>query len=378
VSARPVILVHGWTGSATQLAGTRTALGGRLGAAYTVLRFDYGAVSTHWAAGPEIAGCLADYVATVSAAFTRSGGDGRVIVVTHSMGGLAIRFAADPRYGGRDIGPLLAGVVTVDTPHLGSPWGGTLAAQVKEMVAHLVDAIHAYFTGGPLFPLQSGAADAGICLATRAPHTLPANGCAVPPYLPKTAPITQVSGDIKVQQTLFDIPIGSSALNLIGDAVVGSTSQSGYLISGPNGADPWGEHTDNVFLDCTVTTDQLAAWWARIAAAMSRLGFPIVGGVLGAVTSSFADIFTGISAADDLLNDRIGPALTEFLAAALMTAPCSHVGMMTYAPSLDAMANAIRTDAPGFTPAPSPRPGQPAPAPQPATGPAPVRQCFCT
>jgi pimeloyl-ACP methyl ester carboxylesterase len=143
VAARPVILVHGWTSSAGQLADTRTQLSSRLGGGYTVLRFDYGPVSTHWAAQPEIAGCLADYVATASAAFARSGGDGKVVVVAHSMGGLAIRFATDTRYSGRDIGPLLAGVLTVDTPHLGSPWGGTLAAQVKEMAAHLVDAIHA-------------------------------------------------------------------------------------------------------------------------------------------------------------------------------------------------------------------------------------------
>jgi hypothetical protein len=48
------------------------------------------------------------------------------------MGGLAIRFSASGQYAAQPNGASLGGVVTIDTPHLGSPWDNMPAAQLQQ------------------------------------------------------------------------------------------------------------------------------------------------------------------------------------------------------------------------------------------------------
>ncbi|MEU8819588.1 alpha/beta fold hydrolase [Actinoplanes sp. NPDC048796] len=93
--------------------------------------FDYGDNSTTWAADRLVAGCLAEYIAAVSEAYgKKSGGDRKVILVGHSMGGLASLYAAQ----NDRVRDRVGGLVTFDTPYLGSPFGNTAVAKVWQQV----------------------------------------------------------------------------------------------------------------------------------------------------------------------------------------------------------------------------------------------------
>ncbi|RPF39359.1 triacylglycerol lipase [Streptomyces sp. TLI_185] len=83
---QPVVLVHGWTGNAGNMNPVKNGLEKRLNRtieSVKLLAFDYQAANFHWAANPEIAACLADYLRQVSQAH----GNGKVLVVAHSLGG---------------------------------------------------------------------------------------------------------------------------------------------------------------------------------------------------------------------------------------------------------------------------------------------------
>jgi pimeloyl-ACP methyl ester carboxylesterase len=69
---------------------------------------------------PRIGQALADRIACLADASVASNGPGKVIVVGHSMGGLATRQAASLQSGGRAVSERLGLVVTLGTPHEGS------------------------------------------------------------------------------------------------------------------------------------------------------------------------------------------------------------------------------------------------------------------
>jgi pimeloyl-ACP methyl ester carboxylesterase len=88
---RPVVFVHGWTGRV--LTGLGQVVAAKVGDDIQPMVFDYSKWSAYWASDDHIAPCLADYLNAVSAAYAGAGGDGRLIYVAHSLGGLAIRYA---------------------------------------------------------------------------------------------------------------------------------------------------------------------------------------------------------------------------------------------------------------------------------------------
>src|SRR6476646_8540210 len=98
------------------------------------------------------------------------------------MGGLAIRFAADGDTVPTPIpASAIGGVVTFDTPHEGSPFGGSLAAQVTQ-----------WSIGAFKRNLPDENSDAAKCLARHdGDHPLPA-GCATPTYLPAGTRLTEI------------------------------------------------------------------------------------------------------------------------------------------------------------------------------------------
>jgi triacylglycerol esterase/lipase EstA (alpha/beta hydrolase family) len=124
----PVILVHGWTGQPAEMRSLGNTLKQRLGSRISVQYFDYSRDSARWAAQPAVASCLAHFVHDATDAHGT-----RAVLVSHSMGGLAIRFATSDRYTDRPIGRAqIARVITIDTPHRGSPFGGTRGAEVRQ------------------------------------------------------------------------------------------------------------------------------------------------------------------------------------------------------------------------------------------------------
>jgi pimeloyl-ACP methyl ester carboxylesterase len=118
----PVLFVHGfnsgpamWTGEAAKVEKSNNKLVelvSRTGSV-TSFTFDYRRFSTRWVTDRNIGPRLADTISCL-----RNRADRKVIVVAHSMGGLATQWAASDR-GGRAGRNILA-VVTLGTPHKGS------------------------------------------------------------------------------------------------------------------------------------------------------------------------------------------------------------------------------------------------------------------
>jgi len=86
-----------------------------------VAPFDYSDYHSKWVTDEHIGKALAERINCLSAASKEAGGDGRVIVVAHSMGGLALREAlnrAKPVY----VKPENIGLaIMIGTPHTGAP-----------------------------------------------------------------------------------------------------------------------------------------------------------------------------------------------------------------------------------------------------------------
>jgi pimeloyl-ACP methyl ester carboxylesterase len=299
---RPVVLVHGWDSGYSAMQGYANLLD-----TSKVLReplhaflFDYSANSAHWAATPAIASCLADYVNTLSAAYREAGGDGKVLAVGHSMGGLAIRFSASAQYAADPDGASLGGVVTLDTPSLGSPWGDLPAAQLQQDWTQ--------FKNGNglqgMLPWPPGS-DAQVCLATHFGSTgLPA-GCATPSWLPPGVPLAEIAGDITVHRQVFGFDVADTDIK--GDAVVSTASSLGYLPDSGPGTPPVGTAAPATYVDaCEVTSGQLEA-------GVGGLGIS----VLDSLESALEYVGT---LGDQPLSSPFGTLLTL----ADLTAPCGH------------------------------------------------------
>lgn len=325
----PVVLVHGWTGD--PLTDTAALLGPKLGGAWQIFQFGYHDYSNQWAAVPPIAACLAAYVADLSAAHRAVHGDGMVYLVGHSMGGLAARFAADPAWGGtpvvdtlgrrHSIADLVGGVVTLDTPHGGSPWGNTGYGRALEAKK--------FFN-----PWAAGKQDASRCLALHQGAVGMLDGCDVPPYLAPTIPITQVAGVLTVNRTLFghhlyDISMG-------GDTIVPLDSEAGYIGSGVQGKKATlGAHIHLESVACTVTSDQLLGLAASLAAAVEN---PALGLALARLASDSA-------AMDALSSGRADLALLQFLAVADKFGDCAHSNITHNESAIAVTATALKADA---------------------------------
>lgn len=224
-----VLAIHGWIGS--ELAQTAEMLDGQLDDSWTVGTFSYPELNSQWPAKSGAAECLRQ---AIHEAHDKTGSDSaNVYLVTHSMGGILARFGinllADP-----GIADLVGGLVTLDTPHKGSPLGATVVARL----------------------LQGKDGDGATCLALHHPRDLPA-GCDYPPYIPPEIPITQVVGDVTIKRTFFSFGFGNLDTNT--DGVVWKDSQSGYTSSS---AGPTPTNTvRTTIVACETGLGTLAAQW---------------------------------------------------------------------------------------------------------------------
>lgn len=335
---RPVVMVHGWNSSSSSMTDVERALtasGAKTSGRVKPLYFDYRSKATHWAALPQIAACLADFVHEVSARYEGAGGDGRVVVVAHSMGGLAARFASNGTYAANPITPgELLGVVTLGTPSLGSPFGGL--APWSE-VSQLVETLNEHDRLG-VFESREQGTDGGTCLAVhRKPaHRMPPK-CAVAPYLSTPFRMSQIAGDTTIDRSLFgihlyDIPLSS-------DGVVPLSSAYGYLGSAPGDA-PLGGYTDSVEVDCRTGFD--GVWSAMMAGIVTAGGLSLNSPALALLaTRSAAGLVNDFETFDDLQNDGMGLGLAAFLGYTTLRSPCGHVNLTRDRAALDAMVRMV-------------------------------------
>lgn len=319
-SARPVVLVHGWNSDSAGMANNvAPALDQRLHSGFRFYAFNYGKDADAWAASAEVAGCLADYIGRIAAAHSAAGGDGKVLVVGHSMGGLAARFAAGPTYAQYGAAAHLGGLITMDTPHLGSPWGGTdLTRLVAQVLASAKDVF------GDMSALPPPGTDAAFCLKSFTLEQPLPKACASAPPLPKGVLLTELAGRLTVHRTMFGFSLYD--IDLGGDGIVDIGSEEGYTASiAKQDRSP----TNMVSLPtaaCTVPLDQI----------IYRGNATAVLGEIGAAT------FLDNAALDTLSSGKYGTSLAWFVLGALKDGSCSHVGITKSPMALDEVASALK------------------------------------
>ncbi len=82
--------------------------------------FDYHSYDLEWVTDPHIGPALARNIACLADKSLALGGPGKVVVIAHSMGGLALRDASAEMVAGRSVGSRVGLAVTVATPNDGS------------------------------------------------------------------------------------------------------------------------------------------------------------------------------------------------------------------------------------------------------------------
>jgi pimeloyl-ACP methyl ester carboxylesterase len=329
LTERPVVLVHGWNSNAAAMEGLAKLIS-KGTQHYFLYCFDYSHLTPKWPKDPSIHQQLANEIVALSMAYKRGGGDGKVLAVGHSMGGIAIRYASQDTFAGVKVGDILAGVVTLGTPHIGSPWGGAGVARALEVAA-------AKYNGDRLFPPANS--DAAACLATlsRRPES-----CGQIPYLPPGVPLTELGTQIFVHRTLFNIGFvkGPSAdIALFGDGLVPQDSSTGYIGSGPqikgSRRIPYRATVTPDVATCTYDTDYLLA--AKAGAKVAGSGqWAVAGALAGVLGNEILDS----NAADRLLQSKASPFLAQLTAYAATT-PCFHTNLTTLPKLADATITAL-------------------------------------
>lgn len=344
---RPVVLVHGWNSGPTMWDSTIRQLEAMPqigGDRYEFLQFDYAPLTAHWPNDADIHQCLARVFTDASRAYERGGGDGRVLAVGHSMGGIAIRYAAHDTVDGVPVGEILAGVVTLGTPHLGSPWGGTVLSRALQTTSQS-------WASGFAREFPPAGSDAQTCLAQ--PLRRPSS-CGTTPYLPQGVPLAEIGTQIIIERTLFDVGLfrgPTAALYLFGDGVVAADSATGYIGSGPGGPNhslPYRATVQPNIVDCTYTTDYLTTRWG------ARLGsrFGPIGTIIGTLGGTLAGEAVDTAAADRLLTGEPSLALAELTYYASRT-PCFHTNLAQHPEALGITADALQEFGATRTPPPA-------------------------
>lgn len=304
IARRPVVLVHGWNGgpgSWDKTVAAMTAKPYKSNDSFRFLRYDYAERSADWPNVHEVSGCLAEFLVRVSRLWKAGGGDGQVLAVAHSMGGIALRFAAAQSFDGTKAGDILGGVVTLGTPHTGSPWGGTWTAALLQYKATQYDL-------SELIPPMGSNAE--ICL-----HTQESRDplCTQPPLFPARVPLTTIGTQISINRDVFGFDLAT--FQLFGDGIVPADSSTGYPRSGPTKAGggreamPRGTELRTVIEPCEYDSS----------------------GMLG--TNIWADLLQlGVDdhASEALLRGDAGVPLLAVTAAALGK-PCFHSGLASEA-----------------------------------------------
>ena len=136
--------------------------------------FDYADASTQWVTDHQIAQQLATTINSLADQSKAAGGPGKVIVVAHSMGGLATRCASAASCSGvTGAAAHIAALITFGTPTLGSFLKGYGASEAEHLVADILST-DCYATGNVLGTL------AGVCSQVRALGTSAAGAAFTP------------------------------------------------------------------------------------------------------------------------------------------------------------------------------------------------------
>ena len=261
----PVLLVHGFNDSPTRFTSgspsLESAASHALGSSVTLVTFDYSKWSTQWVTftpiGPQLAQCIT-WLAHTS---DTQGGPGKVVIVAHSMGGLAVRCAVDPACvkGNQAADPSLIGlVITLGTPNLGS--NPQTAGVIDDTICSWIPACNAF--------LQLRNTPAAKAMAPGSSEL------AQLPLLPASIPVDAIAGRVTFTTNLFGSTLGGiqAVVKDDGDLVVPVTSaiadaQRGALHAGPGAG--------NTTVDCGSVPLQLLDEWSAASAALKAPAPPV-------------------------------------------------------------------------------------------------------
>lgn len=241
-NAVPVLFVHGlnsnseaFSKGSLKLSETATAVKGTF-----VDFFDYSEASDRWVTDPRIAPSLAKRISCLASRSSASNGPGKVVVVAHSMGGLATRQAVATVVDGRSVADRVGLVITVGTPHLGSSTEGVLTARTS-------GGISAW-----LFSFLYGAAQTGcganatrlvpgLCEVVGSPGD--AGSLAMRPGSPELAALPSFPADLPVLAIAGKVTITTDLFGL-GRVEFVSGDAIGDLLVTPESANRYGGHLD--------------------------------------------------------------------------------------------------------------------------------------
>ena len=235
----PVLLVHGFLSDPDGGWGTESegpiqrALEAK---GHQVERFDYAELATKWVTNRRIGPRLADAVLALSSEYKKRCGDGKIIMVAHSMGGLAARCALDASCGKREGVPDAVGlIVTLGTPYLGShlrtatrDLAADLASRYPALLALCAPRIGDLFTQG----IREEACryiDALLVSEAGRAFTLGSSALAELPPFPRQVAVRALAGQVLVPlRTASSVRIYNLGDMVVGfeSATAGSTSHS--------------------------------------------------------------------------------------------------------------------------------------------------------
>lgn len=215
----PVLMVHGFNSNPEMWSKTDSSMSdamAKIGGISIVDAFDYEDQHFNWVTDPNIGPKLADTIHCLAQNSRKGGGAGKVIVVAHSMGGLAVREAATWAIDGRKIADEIGLVITLATPNIGSSWGNAGTSVVTTLCQLGV----AVAMRDPLLGINMTSEQ---CMANMALKGLAKDSKELQqlPPLPRSIPVRAIAGNVNARlQLLFT----SLTVSTKSDLVVGTDS----------------------------------------------------------------------------------------------------------------------------------------------------------
>lgn len=215
----PVLLVHGFKETPSAWKPMQDAIGqARIPGVTVVAPFNYKDADTQWVSNNSIGPALATEISCLARASGDNGGWGKVILVAHSMGGLAIRCAVDPKCAGPDAAKKdqIGLVITLGTPNMGSVLAtvGNTASTAGTIVLSPAGgltclALHLELGTPPCGDLLSWLLGANSPAATAmalGPEGKLSKDLQNLGKLPSGIPLDAIAGNLSVTTKLFDLP----------------------------------------------------------------------------------------------------------------------------------------------------------------------------
>jgi pimeloyl-ACP methyl ester carboxylesterase len=190
--------------------------------------FDYGQWSTNWVTNPHIGPALAEAITCLS-----RGSGHQVVVVAHSMGGLATQFAVGQRTPDthQPVSDLVAQLITVGTPYRGSKTlSKTKQGMEATVVLDLISKVCAAWTAGGEDKCKASLSLPNTEVGTALQYDSD-DIKALPPW-PKDLPVLPIATDIEYFLGLR--MFGAGKTYHLGDLIVTIDSQTAHA----NAAEP--------------------------------------------------------------------------------------------------------------------------------------------